>query len=349
MRGGVRTVVLNGAELSRLMPMHMLVDSDGTIVGAGPTLQRLRTPQEVTGANIFELFRLRRPHGVATMTELAARGGHRLNLEFRAPPNTPLKGHFVTEWQGLFVFDLGFGIMVNEAVSTYGLTATDFAPTSLAVEVLYLAEANAAAMAESRNLNRRLTKAKAEAERLARTDALTGLRNRRGMEMAIADMVEREVAFSLMHVDLDYFKSINDTLGHAAGDHVLSHVARILESETRRGDLVIRLGGDEFVVICHDLLDRRRLAAIANRIIAAIDEPIGFEGSECRVSASVGVTTSDLYVRPDAAQMLRDADLALYRSKELGRARVTFFSGEEPTAGWRPSEAGPARTRSGAG
>jgi diguanylate cyclase (GGDEF)-like protein len=344
--GPRRDIVLSGADLARLMPMHMLVDGEGTIVGSGPTLQRLRTPQRVEGANLFDLFRLRRPHGVATMADLAARGGHRLNLEFRAPPNTPLKGHFVTEWQGLFVFDLCFGIMVMDAVSTYGLTATDFAPTSLAVEVLYLVEANAAALAESRNLNRRLHEAKADAERLARTDALTGLRNRRGMEAAITDMAERRVPFSLLHVDLDFFKTINDSLGHAAGDHVLSHVARILEAETREGDLVIRLGGDEFVVVYRDVPDRRRLSAIADRIIAAIDMPIRFEGNDCRVSASIGITTSDLYLRPDAGRMLRDADLALYWSKEAGRSRVTFFPGDDMR---EAAASGAARTGSGAG
>jgi diguanylate cyclase (GGDEF)-like protein len=305
--------------------MHMIVDGDGRIVGAGPTLERLRTPQRVVGLNVFDLFHMRRPHGAATMLDLAARGGHRLDLEFRSPPHTLLKGHFVTDWQGLFVFDLSFGILVKEAVSTYALTATDFAPTSLAVEMLYLVEANATAMTESRDLNRRLAEAKAAAERLARTDVLTGLGNRRGMETAIADLAARGVPFGLFHVDLDYFKAVNDTLGHAAGDHVLTEVARILERETRENDLVIRLGGDEFVIICRNMLDRRRLSSLSTRIIAALEAPIDVEGTTCRVSVSIGITTSDLYERPDAGQMLRDADIALYMSKEAGRSRATFF------------------------
>lgn len=328
-----RDVVLGRADLARLMPMHMIVDTDGRILGAGPTLERLRAPGRVEGELLFDLFHVRRPHGVASMADLATRCGNRLHLEFRSPPHTALKGHFVTDWRGAFVFDLSFGIMVNEAVSTYGLTATDFAPTSLAVEMLYLVEANAAVMAESRSLNGRLGEAKAAAERLALTDALTGLRNRRGMEAAIADMAERGVPFSLLHVDLDHFKAVNDSLGHAAGDHVLTEVARILQRETREGDLVIRLGGDEFVVVYRDLLDRRRLAAIGERVIAALDAPIPFDGTPCRVSASIGITTSDLYARPDAGQMLRDADIALYRSKNAGRSRVTFFrDGAAPEA-----------------
>ncbi len=329
-----RDIILARGDLSRLLPMHLLVDGEGQVVGAGPTLERLRTPQRVVGASLFDLFHVRRPHGAATMLDLAARGGRRIDLEFRAPPHTPLKGHFVTDWQGIFVFDLSFGIMVNEAVSTYGLTATDFAPTSLEVEMLYLFEANAAAMSETRDLIRRLHEAKAAAERLARTDALTGLRNRRGMEAAIADLAARGVPFSLLHVDLDYFKAVNDTHGHAAGDLVLTEVARILEGETRDGDYVIRLGGDEFVLICRNIVDRRRLSVLSSRIIASLEAPIPVNGTTCTVSVSIGVTTSDLYDPPDALQMLRDADLALYVSKEAGRSRATFFEeaeGAEPS------------------
>jgi diguanylate cyclase (GGDEF)-like protein len=320
-----RDIVLARADLARLMPMHMIVEGGGRIVGAGPTFERLRTPQRVIGANLFDLFHVRRPFGATTMLDLAARGGHRLDLEFRSPPHTLLRGHFVTDWQGLFVFDLSFGILVKEAVSTYGLTATDFAPTSLAVEMLYLVEANAAAMSESRHLIRRLNEARAAAERMAQTDALTGLGNRRGMESAIADLAGRGVPFSLFHVDLDYFKAVNDTLGHAAGDQVLTQVARLLERETRENDLVIRLGGDEFVIICRNMIDRRRLSALATRIIASLEAPIDVEGTTCRVSVSIGISTSDIYDDPNAAQMLRDADIALYMSKEAGRSRATFY------------------------
>jgi diguanylate cyclase (GGDEF)-like protein len=213
--------------------------------------------------------------------------------------------------------------------------------------MLYLVEANAAVAAESRKLNCRLHDAKSAAERLARTDALTGLRNRRGMEAAIAEMAAKGIPFSLLHVDLDFFKAVNDSLGHAAGDQVLVHVARVLERETREGDLVIRLGGDEFAVVYRNLLDRGRLVSIADRIIAALDMPIPVEGKAARISASIGVATSDLYLRPDATQMLRDADLALYRSKEAGRSRATFH---EPDAATRSSgSAQGSRVRSGSG
>ena len=169
-----RDVRLGPVDLSRLMPLHLVVDAEGMILSAGPTLARMRAPRPVEGVRFFDVFAVRRPHGAATMADLSARGGDRLALEFRAAPRTQLKGHFVTDWHGLFVFDLSFGIKVNEVVSTYGLKATDFAPTSLAVEILYLVEANAAVAAELRKLNCRLQQARVAAERLARTDDLTG-------------------------------------------------------------------------------------------------------------------------------------------------------------------------------
>ena len=327
--------------------MHLVVDSNGMILSAGPTLTRMRAPEPIEGAPFFDVFAVRRPLDVGSMTDLAASDGARLAVEFRQAPRTLLKGHFVTDWRGLFVFDLGFGIMVKDAVSTYGLTATDFPPTSLAVELLYLVEANAAVAAETRDLNSRLQEAKSAAERLARTDALTGLRNRRGMEAAIADMAAKGVPFSLLHVDLDHFKAVNDSLGHAAGDEVLVHVSRLLERETREGDLVIRLGGDEFVVIYRNLVDRTRLELMAGRIIAALAAPIEVGGALARISASSGVATSDSYHHPEATEMLRDADFALYRSKENGRSRVSFHSGRAPATASREASGRGARSGSG--
>jgi diguanylate cyclase (GGDEF)-like protein len=154
------------------------------------------------------------------------------------------------------------------------------------------------------------------------------------------------VPFSLLHVDLDYFKAVNDTFGHAAGDQVLTEVARILERETRNNDFIARLGGDEFVIVCRNMLDRRRLLSLARRIIVALEAPIDVAGATCRVSVSIGIATSDLYERPDAAQMLRDADIALYMSKDAGRSRATFF---EPRKDSRATLAGRKRAVSGPG
>jgi GGDEF domain-containing protein len=132
---------------------------------------------------------------------------------------------------------------VNEAVRRYGLTVADFAATDLTIEMLYLVEAKSAVMEELRHLNLRLHGAKAAAEEQALSDTLTGLCNRRALDLGLGALVQQGQTFGLMHLDLDYFKQVNDTHGHAAGDAVLRQVALVLREETRASDLVARVGG----------------------------------------------------------------------------------------------------------
>ena len=149
----------------------------------------------------------------------------------------------------------------------YALVSSDFAATDLAIEMLYLVEAKSAAMEASRKLNLRLQGAMIAAEEQAFTDTLTGLKNRRAMDHVLARLIEAGREFALMHIDLDFFKAVNDTLGHAAGDHVLQNVARIMVEETRSDDTVARVGGDEFVILFDGLTDRETLVRVAERII----------------------------------------------------------------------------------
>ncbi|MDA0962901.1 MAG: GGDEF domain-containing protein [Proteobacteria bacterium] len=155
------------------------------------------------------------------------------------------------------------------------------------------------------------------------------LTNRRALEAALAqavDTVEKGGRpFALMHLDLDFFKSVNDMLGHAAGDHVLTEVARVLREETRRDDIIARVGGDKFVLILSGLVDEGKLVALAERIIERIEEPILFEGRSCRVSGSAGIAISTSYRLQNPYRMLSDSDLALYASKRGGRGRATVF------------------------
>jgi diguanylate cyclase (GGDEF)-like protein len=127
-----------------------------------------------------------------------------------------------------------------------------------------------------------------------------------------------------MHVDLDWFKQVNDTFGHAAGDHVLVEVGRVLRAATRAVDTVVRVGGDEFVVILPGILSRGLLQRIGGRIVERLSEPIDFEGQPCRISASVGIALSSGGEPPDVERVLAEADRALYESKNAGRGRVTL-------------------------
>jgi diguanylate cyclase (GGDEF)-like protein len=251
--------------------------------------------------------------------------GGKLHLEFQTGPHTSLKGILVNLPQtDAMLLNLSFGISVVDAVRDYSLTIRNFAPTDLTVEMLYQFEAKNVIMNESRELNQRLQHARLAAEIQASTDALTGLKNRRALDQVLSKMVLSRKVFGLMHLDLDFFKEVNDTFGHAAGDEVLQKASSVLLDETRAGDTVARVGGDEFILVFNDLVDGQRLMTIADRIVTRLEEPLEFQGQTCNISGSVGITTSKFYDIPDADRMLSDADIALYASKHNGRACATM-------------------------
>jgi diguanylate cyclase (GGDEF)-like protein len=323
-------ISLSFSVLDRLMPMHIIVDAEGRITHAGPTAARLRPDDDLDGKVLLELFDCLRPSGTASMDALRALAGQRLHLQFSAPPHTRLRGLVQPLEKGGILLNLSLGYSVVEAVGDYALTSLDFSHCDPTVEMLFLIEAKSAALSESKKLNARLNEAREAAQSQAETDSLTGLPNRRAIDKCLLQMTNRRrhTDFGLMHLDLDYFKQVNDTYGHAAGDHVLLEVADILREETRGGDLVARVGGDEFVLIFPDCTDVDLLNNIAARIINRLELPIPFGAVECRISASIGTTISSLYSHPNPDRMLSDADTALYESKNAGRACHTFFEGE---------------------
>ncbi|MEO6012548.1 MAG: EAL domain-containing protein [Devosia sp.] len=183
-------------------------------------------------------------------------------------------------------------------------------------------------LAEARNAELEIAKARIENQALH--DALTGLPNRRYLDDVIARFAQQNrdsasSGLSVLHIDLDRFKQINDTLGHTAGDTVLRHVAKLLVEAAGIGNFVARVGGDEFVVLCLSETDPDALAALADRIIAAVQQPVPYEGHFCRVGASIGISI-DKGARIDPRRILINGDMALYRAKERGRNRHEFFS-----------------------
>ena len=161
----------------------------------------------------------------------------------------------------------------------------------------------------------------------AATDALTGLANRSGFWASYVQshQLAGGGTVTVLCVDLDRFKPVNDTYGHAVGDALLREVADRLRHVTRPGDLVARLGGDEFTVVVHDLGDRD-VPAIADRIVSDLCEPFTINGHELRIGASVGVAVSSVG-HFEAEHLLDAADRALYEAKHGGRGRWVRAAG----------------------
>lgn len=165
--------------------------------------------------------------------------------------------------------------------------------------------------------------------RQAHYDALTSLPNRvlfrDRLAEELSNAVTKDQRGALLYVDLDHFKKVNDTVGHSAGDQLLTVVAQRLRSCIKEGDTVARLGGDEFTVILRDVADGDAAAQVAARITNALQLPVHVAGRDHYVRASIGVT-----VFPDDGksidELMRNADLAMYQAKDGGRARAEFYS-----------------------
>ena len=158
-------------------------------------------------------------------------------------------------------------------------------------------------------------------------DALTGLPNRKllvdRLDQALARQLRAGRGVALLFLDLDRFKLLNDSRGHAIGDQVLVTVGERLRQVVRPADTVARFGGDEFVVVCEDVDGVADATGLAGRIAAALEVPFALDGGEVFLSVSVGVSMAG--PGSSAEELLRDADAAMYRAKEQGRSRIEFF------------------------
>jgi len=185
------------------------------------------------------------------------------------------------------------------------------------------------ALTEARNAE--LEAARVSIEYNSLHDSLTGLPNRRYLDTILkqnaAAGFDETGSIALLHIDLDRFKQINDTLGHAAGDAMLIHVAHLLRASCRQDDFVARIGGDEFVIVCSAVAGHSFLSTLAERLITHMREPVDYEGHQCRIGVSIGISV-EYAPNIDAGRLLINADIALYRAKGHGRNRLEFFSQE---------------------
>jgi diguanylate cyclase (GGDEF)-like protein/PAS domain S-box-containing protein len=173
---------------------------------------------------------------------------------------------------------------------------------------------------------------------IAHHDALTGLPNRAllhdRLAQALVQAERNRGRLAVMFLDLDRFKSINDTLGHEVGDELLKEVAQRVRAAVRAADTVARLGGDEFVVVLHDIEDANDAARVAEKIVAAFVPPVQIGAHELRATTSIGI---GLYPEDgdEAYALMKRADTAMYHAKRAGRNQFHFFSARMSAAAQR--------------
>jgi diguanylate cyclase (GGDEF)-like protein len=313
--------------LSKLLPMHLLLTDQGKILSIGPTLAKLLPALRDGLQDVLTSGRAGQKAEPLEAIRIAVDTQTRLFLRLRQSSDLVLRGHGGGVTPEKMLVNLGFGIGLHQAVRQAGLTDADFAPSELAMELLFLQEANRGVLTELQRFNQQLATAREVALLEAQTDPLTGLGNRRALEGVLAGALHsnaKQRPFAVIHMDLDHFKQVNDTLGHKAGDDLLQGVAHVLRNHIRQDDIAARIGGDEFVMVLCGMSNQSALAQLANRIITAIQDLSPPELSDMKVSASMGIV---IWTHPRTETpigLLELADAALYESKRTGRGRATF-------------------------
>jgi diguanylate cyclase (GGDEF)-like protein len=223
--------------------------------------------------------------------------------------------------------DAVFAPLIAEDGSRLGVMSVDLPhdggrPSSATRSALEAFAISAALAIEHASLRARAESSERSLRRLAKHDPLTGAGNRsmlfERLEHAASARPEHRSLMALAFLDLDGFKAINDVRSHEVGDHILQTVAQRIGTVVRPHDTVVRWGGDEFLVLLERLDDVNAALDVVRRILAVIEEPIGFLGQELNVTASLGVAFCRASDRVAADELVRWADSAMHRVKRLG-------------------------------
>jgi diguanylate cyclase (GGDEF)-like protein/PAS domain S-box-containing protein len=270
--------------------LHVVLDNQGSIRWVSPASHRIlgRAPEEFVGTKVWEHFDLDEETARREVLPRLKTGASDIELKLKHRDGS-------TRWT-----------LWNAAPDPRG-------------ELVFAAGLD---ISERRNAEHQI-------EHLAYHDALTGLPNRHlfvdRLDNALTRAQRTGETLAVLFVDLDHFKSINDSLGHTAGDVLLRAVALRLRSTLRIEDTVARLGGDEFTILVSGVKDPNDVLRLAHKLHSTIKAPVDVAARELTVSASIGV---GLFPQDGetAEQLLRNADLAMYRAKELGRDRTQFYT-----------------------
>jgi diguanylate cyclase (GGDEF)-like protein/PAS domain S-box-containing protein len=290
-------------------------------------------PGELVGHSTEALFESREEYqaaGERMYAQLGAGGTYQVERQFRRRDGTPF-------WCRVVMRAIDAARPEEGVIAIYDDISDERAVRqSLEASRDALERAVAERTEELQAANRRLQaeiadrrQAETRAQHLADHDALTGLPNRRLLEdrltQALALSQRKRQQTAVMFVDLDRFKAINDSLGHAAGDVVLKEVAERLVKQLREGDTICRMGGDEFVVVLPEVKRSSDAANVAGKILETVGLPFKVEDRELHLTPSIGISVFPDDGR-DAETLIRNADAAMYHAKETGRANYQFFT-----------------------
>lgn len=321
------------AFIDQILPFGGFVTEEGTLVHLAPALKKV-LGEQVIDTSFFDQFRVRSPRSLRKSRSITQFLNERVSVEFLAPETQEplvLRVHVcpTPSTPKLYVFNTSFGVHLSKAVDQFGLTERDFSPADPSIDLLYVMKTQSALLADSQAMATRLKEAKDAAMELALSDPLTGLPNRRALSRHLEAVLmagrpgER---LAVVHVDLDHFKRVNDTLGHAAGDEVLGRVSAILRRAVGEHGMATRIGGDEFVLLIPIENDSHdHLMDLAHDLIRTISKPVMIAGYQAQVSASIGITFARAGEKKSVDDVLLEADLALYEVKTNGRGRVHFY------------------------
>jgi diguanylate cyclase (GGDEF)-like protein/PAS domain S-box-containing protein len=278
----------------------LAIDHEGRILQFNPAAEAMfgRSREAVLGKSMAELI---------------------IPLRFRAAHQRGLAHYLAT----------GVGTIVGKRLELTAMRTdgTEF-PIELAITAIK-SQSTPMFVGHIRDISER-KKAEERLTYLAHYDALTGLPNRNlfqeHLSLASARAKRSGQMMALMFLDLDRFKEINDTLGHATGDLLLQAIARLLKGSLREIDSISRLGGDEFTIIVEDITDVDQLITIAEKVKAAFSEAVIIDGRELFVTASIGISMDAVGLDADA--LLQTAGIAMHRAKEEGRNTYEFYAPE---------------------
>jgi len=286
-----------GSLLANAADVIAVLEADGTIRYQTPSIEDVlgHRPEDLAGINLLDLVHPDERAWVAAQLALIT-----------ANPG-PAEGGLVARWRhrdGSYrsVESRSANLLADPAVSGIVVSSRD--------------------VTERVALQEKLTRG-------AFHDGLTGLANRAlfvdRLEHALYTGNPQEERLSVLFIDLDDFKKVNDSLGHSAGDQLLRICARRLTERLAAGDTAARLGGDEFAVLLESCGTPEAAAQMARYLLDALAEPVELEGRRMVVSASAGIALVSRREQPPAEEVLRNADIALYRAKDEGRARYRLF------------------------